>query len=745
MPVFSVVVPLHNKEPHVARALRSILDQSGQDLEVIVVDDASTDGSLEEVQKFDDARIRLLRRATPGPGGYAARNLGIHEARGEWVAFLDADDEWLPDHLARYGLLIARFPESAVLGCGWEVHNPAGLFAEWYPDPYSARWRGAAAHVLDFNGYLRAELEGSRPICTSVACIRRSVLLAAGGFPDGRTKRGGDVDTWLRCINHAGSLAWSPHIGGIYHRDAVNMVTRTEVFTAACERETVKRLLPGQPRSTRRLLKRFVNRRTVGAWKQVAQSGAPRFNLVGKLYWSADPVRGMFWCAISSLPPSVYLAFSAATKAAKRARRYTVRWVGRQPPATLARMARTSLLRLLPRPAGEGEVRAEPVYLSAGDSATFFGYHDKTPVSRDGARILAMSTAAGATPSGPGSAPLVLGYFDVTEEGEVAGGFTPFGDTLAWCWQQGCMLQWHPLNPNRHVVFNSLRVGAYGSTVMDVHERRVVRDYPAPIYSLDPSGRLATSVNFARLERLRPGYGYGRIPDGTEGIAAPADEGLFLLDMGTGELELAVSLATLAAEVETARGEHYVNHLTFSDDGSRLVFIHLWDDGESRAGRLCALDLSTREHTVVETDRTVSHYCWRDERQLLATTRARAGTWHYTLYDVVAGTRRDLTLPLSGDGHPMFHPRDAATIVTDTYPDRRREQSLLIADIDTGTVQVLARFRSPFRYRGPSRCDLHPRWDREGAYIVVDTTHRGRREMALIRQPSARPSRQQDP
>lgn len=732
-PAFSIVIPLHNKEPHIARALRSVLAQTHQDFEVLVVDDASTDGSVVEVRKVADPRIRLLRRTRPGPGGYAARNLGVAEARAEWVAFLDADDEWFRDHLDRYRSLIAAFPNSGVLGCGWELHNPAGLYAEWYQDPYSARRRGRGAHVLGFDEYLEADLRGARPIWTSIACVRKSVLLAAGGFPDRRTKRGGDVDTWLRCIAHAGSLAWSPHTGGVYHRDTVNMVTRTEAFTAACERDTVGRLLSGRNRGTRSLLKRFANRRTIGAWKQSAHSPDSRFSLIGKLYWSADPPRAVFWALMSSMPASVYLALSSATKAAKRARHRGARWLLRQPPVDLARLGRALVLRRLPKGANHAELQAEAVYLSDGRAATFFGYHDKTPVSRDGRRILATSARAGATPSGNSGMPLVLGYFTTPDGGGVASEFTPFAETLAWCWQQGCMLQWHPLEPDQHVVFNTLHGGVYGASVFDIDDGRVVRDYPVPIYSLDPCGRQAASLNFARLERLRPGYGYDGAPDPTKGIAAPEEDGLFLLDLGISVPELAVSLAALADEVAPAGGEHYVNHLSFAPGGNTVVFLHLWGDQDRRQSRLCRLDLSTREHTVVEPDRTVSHYCWRDERELLATTRTRSGATRYTLYDVVDGTRRDLDLPLGRDGHPMFHPADQTMIVTDTYPDHRREQSLLTVDIETGAVERLASFRSPLRYRGAGRCDLHPRWDREGDYIVVDTTHHGRRQMALVR------------
>jgi len=95
-PFFSIVIPVHNKAPYLGRSIGSVINQNFTDFELILIDDASADRSLVEMQKFADPRIRILHRDAPGAGGYAARNLGVMEAKAEWVAFLDADDEWLP-------------------------------------------------------------------------------------------------------------------------------------------------------------------------------------------------------------------------------------------------------------------------------------------------------------------------------------------------------------------------------------------------------------------------------------------------------------------------------------------------------------------------------------------------------------------------------------------------------------------------------------------------------------------------
>jgi len=108
IPFFSVVIPVHNKEPHLHNCIKSVLNQTFYRFEIIIINDASNDNSLNEIEKFHDYRIQIIHRKIPGPGGYAARNLGIKIAKAEWIAFLDADDEWTEDHLERMYTLFER-------------------------------------------------------------------------------------------------------------------------------------------------------------------------------------------------------------------------------------------------------------------------------------------------------------------------------------------------------------------------------------------------------------------------------------------------------------------------------------------------------------------------------------------------------------------------------------------------------------------------------------------------------------
>ena len=132
----AAVIPLYNKEPYVARAIASVLAQTRPVEEIIVVDDASTDGSLEQIKAFQDPRIRILRRTDPRQRGPSeTRNLGILSATSRWIALLDADDRWHENFIEESERLMAQASERvAFLFTGWERISPDGVVAR---DAYS--------------------------------------------------------------------------------------------------------------------------------------------------------------------------------------------------------------------------------------------------------------------------------------------------------------------------------------------------------------------------------------------------------------------------------------------------------------------------------------------------------------------------------------------------------------------------------------------------------------------------------
>ena len=186
IPSVSVVVPTYNRAALLGRAVKSVLAQTFKDYELIVVDDGSTDDTQEVLREFTDQRIRTLR-SDVNQGAPRARNRGIQAARGEWVAFLDSDDEWLPKRLElQMERLAHQGPSEAAVGyCLFQAHEcRTGKVVQ-------------PVHTLAQDDVLKHLLGGRWPKTTSAFMVRRGALLDVGGF-DESMPCGEDIDLWLR-------------------------------------------------------------------------------------------------------------------------------------------------------------------------------------------------------------------------------------------------------------------------------------------------------------------------------------------------------------------------------------------------------------------------------------------------------------------------------------------------------------------------------------------------------------------
>lgn len=254
LPRFSVVMPLYNKAAHVEAAVESALAQTCPPHDIVVIDNGSTDGGRDRVAAIGNSRIRLLDLPTPGPGGYAGRNLGIHAAGGDWIAFLDADDLWHPDHLAVLAEAIAADPAACAAATRFDhVFGDRSQSQRIAPMLEQAR-------SLDLAGFLDAWLAVREcPMWTGAIAIRRDTLIEAGLFPAGRAVRGGDKDLWLRVLAR-GRLRYDPRVTAIFHRDSDNKVSKsTTTLDLPCIVATARAMLADATESEAALLRRLVN------------------------------------------------------------------------------------------------------------------------------------------------------------------------------------------------------------------------------------------------------------------------------------------------------------------------------------------------------------------------------------------------------------------------------------------------------------------------------------------------------
>ncbi len=210
-PAISAVIPLYNKASYISRALNSVLAQTFQDFEVIVVDDGSTDRGAAIVKEFTDSRIRLIHQENRGVS--AARNRGIEASRAELVAFLDADDEWLPKHLETIAHLRIKFPNAGAYSTAYIIHEQNGQrkCPKYHAIP-SSPWEGVIP------SYFLSSALGNYPVNSSTLCIERGVYEDIGGYPVG-VSYGEDAYFWGR-IALRYPIAFSWETGAIYRRDA---------------------------------------------------------------------------------------------------------------------------------------------------------------------------------------------------------------------------------------------------------------------------------------------------------------------------------------------------------------------------------------------------------------------------------------------------------------------------------------------------------------------------------------------
>jgi glycosyltransferase involved in cell wall biosynthesis len=200
------------------RALNSVLAQTTDDFEVIVVDDGSTDGSAEAITSFSDSRVRMIKQEHMGVS--AARNHGIYEAKTDFIAFLDADDEWDPDHLTALLDLRLRFPRAGIYTTAYKnifVDGKCGRPRYRYIPP--APWKGL------LKDYFKSVAFGDSPVWTSVAGVPVDIFKEVGAFKIG-VNRGQDSEMWGRiAFTYPVAFSWSGL--GYYYRDAVNSTCRS--------------------------------------------------------------------------------------------------------------------------------------------------------------------------------------------------------------------------------------------------------------------------------------------------------------------------------------------------------------------------------------------------------------------------------------------------------------------------------------------------------------------------------------
>ncbi len=366
------------------------------------------------------------------------------------------------------------------------------------------------------------------------------------------------------------------------------------------------------------------------------------------------------------------------------------------------------------------KITKEPEY-------NFFGYYDLQPWSGDGKYHLCNR----------------VGFMDrmqtETDRAELGmirmsdSQFIPLATTYTWNFQQGAMLQWNPKKPNEEIIYNCCLRDTFRSVIKNIVTGEI-RILPRPLANVSQDGRHGLSINFSRMFDFRPGYGYAGIPDPFANTQAPENDGVYLIDMENAKEKLIIPMPALSEifckKFGSKNPKLLVNHITFNPSGDRFICLvrsmampGIKSDGWHTL--VITSDLSGKNIHVLNGFGGASHYIWRDPEHILIYADLPRKMALCLVKD--QSQEYEILQPdfFSFDGHCSYSP-DKNFILYDSYPDAEGYRKLLLYDIRKKKGMLLAELFSGKNALISSediRCDLHPRWNRDGSAISFDSTH----------------------
>jgi hypothetical protein len=362
------------------------------------------------------------------------------------------------------------------------------------------------------------------------------------------------------------------------------------------------------------------------------------------------------------------------------------------------------------------------------DVETFGGYYDVKLMNNKGL-ILSHGTCNSTIklPSGENAVEILLTDIKTNES-------TVIDSTKAFNWQQGSRLYW--ISEDKFI-FNSLDVDVesdkYIAKVYSVSEGDFIGNYDKPVQA-SFEDKFFLAINYSRLLNMRPDYGYRNLPEITKNeLKDYENDGIWKVDLqGDTETFLLHSLKQVLA-IETKdifeKCNHKVNHLMINPSGTAFMFIHRYYLGKRRFDRLMLSDYSNL--SVILDDEYVSHCYWLDDERIIGYVQVD-GVKGYYIINVrtkEVSSCEEITKLGYGDGHPSSY-KD--WVVFDSYPDKSRMQTLSVYHLKSKEViKLLEVYQNP-KYKGETRCDLHPRFSSDGKYITFDSVFNNKRQHCVI-------------
>ena len=381
--------------------------------------------------------------------------------------------------------------------------------------------------------------------------------------------------------------------------------------------------------------------------------------------------------------------------------------------------------------------------ITFGPKYHWFAYYDKQECDPTGRYVLSMQTDFQHR-SPTGDDVIKIGMVDLEDGCK----WIELGKSEAWGWQQGCQLQFIPGTDSK-VLWNDKEGDNFVCRIMDI-ETREMRTIPRAVYALSTDGKWAVTTDYRRVNDTRPGYGYAGIPDPNRDVLAPEDSGIWRINLETGESELIISLAQIAAIPnpldDYSEAKHWFNHLLYNTDGSRFEFLHRWrfpdslrnaqyEDVGGFGTQMLTASAEGKDVRIIDPYNYTSHFIWKDAEHILAWTKLpETGFGFYLFRDSETPDIRQIgkeQMPLNG--HCTYLPAPYNDwILNDTYPDENRMQSVYLFHEPTGRRVPIAELYSPEAFQGEWRCDTHPRSTQDGRRVIMDGPMSGGRQLYIF-------------
>lgn len=406
-----------------------------------------------------------------------------------------------------------------------------------------------------------------------------------------------------------------------------------------------------------------------------------------------------------------------------------------------------------------------PIVAQAPDDASyFFGFHDVSPWSPDDSKVLLhrIDPEIRRMPRPDDTAEIVL-WDPATSATEVV------GETTCWNFQQGARTMWLP-GTEKSFIYNKKVGDAPGAEIVDLvsGERRTL---PHAIGNVAPDDSYAMAPNFGRLGALWKAYGYAGFESPSDKVDQPDDDGLWRIDLGTGERKLVFSIKDLMAVPGAQVSPDvsiFVTHVSFNRSGQRIVFMARFF---SKDYALYSLIYSARpdgSDLKLIAQEKISHFDWTGEDEIVLWMRKSASALaaarksgllasplvkplinvarkfrgrlkgavlneSYFLVNTATGDKAPFMAGvLPQDGHPMISP-DGKWMIVDEYPDPSGNTPLMLVEMASRRRIDIADFQHDVGSADSDlKCDLHPRWNRAGTMVGVDASENGRRRFTIV-------------